>query len=249
MWAHWNNITVTKLIPNMFIPALHTRQTSSPHGIEESHDVLCGMACHSSWRATVSSSMFLGGLSRFLILSPSNAHTFSTGLMSGDFAGQSITTIPASARNAVQTLAVCGRVLSCWNISTSGWFCMNGSTCCYRILSLYRTPLRFPWITTRSVWYNPEIPPHTMRDAPPPYLYVSLMHGSASLSFLLFHTLPPPSTPSSMNGLSSDIRIWIWSFISRGTKVKWQDLEVRCSGGSTGLQQWQNVTLDFSVSS
>ena len=107
MWAHWNNITVTKLIPNMFIPALHTRQTSSPHGIEESNDVLCGMACYSSWRATVSSSRFLGGLSRFLTLSLSNAHTFSTGLISGDFAGQSITTIPASARNAVQTLWQC----------------------------------------------------------------------------------------------------------------------------------------------
>ena len=28
----------------MFIPALHTLQTSSPHGIEESLDVLFGMA-------------------------------------------------------------------------------------------------------------------------------------------------------------------------------------------------------------
>ena len=50
---------------------------------------------------------------------------------------------------------------------------------------------------------NPD--PHHERCTPP-YLSVSLMHGSASLSFLLFHTLPPPST-SITNGLSSDIRI------------------------------------------
>ena len=108
-----------------------------------------------------------------------------------------------------------------------------------RISSLYRTPLRLPWITARSVRCHPEIPPHTMRDAPPPYMSVSLMHGSTSLSFLLFHTLSPPSTLSSMNWLSSDIRIWFWiwfwiwtwSFISTGTKAKWQDLELRCLGG------------------
>ena len=64
-------------MPN--ISALHTLQNLLME--LKRHDVLRGMACHSSWRATVSSSRFLGGLSRFLTLSPSNAHTFSTGLM------------------------------------------------------------------------------------------------------------------------------------------------------------------------
>ena len=68
--------------------------------------------------------------------------------------------------------------------------------------SMYGTPLRFPWITTRSVCCRPEIPLYTMRDAPPPYLSVSLMHGSASLSFLLFHTLSPPS-PSTLTEILS----------------------------------------------
>ena len=74
--------------------------------------VACGMACHSYCRAIVRPAYVIGGLTMFFILSLKTTHKFSIGLRSGDLADQSITSILAFCKNAVQTPTVCDLALS-----------------------------------------------------------------------------------------------------------------------------------------
>ena len=247
----------------MFIPALHTLQTSTPHGIEESHDVLCGMACHSSWRATVSSSRFFGGggggWGWWCCLASWPYHRamptrFQLGWCQGTLQAS------PSHQSQHQRGMLCKLwqwVVECCHAETS--LPVDGSAW---MAPLFVTGFR---LCTALHWGSPGSQQDQynaiQKSHPTPWemhpLHIclfSLMHGSANLSFLLFHTLSPPSTLSRMNQLSYDIRIWfwiwfwiwIWSFISRGTKAKWQDLEARCLGGQHScLQHWQKCDFGF----
>ncbi len=74
-----------------------------------------GTARHSSWRAMNKASSVCGWTSLPLTRRPMTSQRCSIGLRSGLLAGQGSTVTLWCWRNSIETRAVCGRALSCWN--------------------------------------------------------------------------------------------------------------------------------------
>ena len=129
---------------------------------------------HSPFKLVHSFSSFLRFFS--LALSFSNFQTFSTGFMSGLWAGHSITVTSSSERNVLTDFAVWYRALSC--INTTDWLIavLKLGTCFFNI-SLYTIAIILPCNLTRGLVPTTEIVPNTITLSPP-NLMLLLVHQS-----------------------------------------------------------------------
>lgn len=164
---------------------------------------LNGMLFHSCVNAAINWARLVGGFWRFLIRLSSSSHRCSMGDMSGLYGGHSRGWTLFAVRKSRQTLATCGRALSCWKIRL--WRLRSGRTCGWRIWSLYRTALRFWFSTTKGDFTPWEMPPQTITEAPP-NLSRSTTHASAKRSPRLRYTLFLPSERYRLN-LDSSVNI------------------------------------------
>ena len=219
------------------------------------HDVLCGMACHSSLKSNSLLFQVPWGIVSLLdLITEQCPHVFNWVDVRGLCKPVHHINPSISEECCGKLLAVCGRVLSCWK-HLYLWMVLHEWL--HLLLQDFvpvphsiEAPLDHEISTVPS--RNPHPTPYEMHP-----LHICLFHWCMGLPVFCFFIsilslLHQPS--QARTGFSSDIRIWfwiwfwiwIWSFIFRGTKAKWQDVEVRCLGGqNSGLQHWQKCDFGF----
>ena len=122
--------------------------------------VAMGMLRHSSWRALPSSATLVD-FRRLRSLLPSSSHMCSMQFMSGETAGQSIT---STLRKSCVSLAECALALSCWNVNCwfPTWRRRRGTRTGARISSMYRRAVSVPFMIIRSERKPELMAPNTM---------------------------------------------------------------------------------------
>ena len=128
--------------------------------------VFWGMALYSSNNASIISWSVRGCYGQFWICRPRKPHRCSIQFRCGLHVGQSITWIPAATRNSLVSTAECAGAPSCIDVKICPIIYAMSSTWFSRTSWMWRTAVNSPWMSTRSLFWFKEIPPHTITYPP-----------------------------------------------------------------------------------
>ena len=171
--------------PPLALTAAHLRGLLSIRVITS----LCVMPFHALGTAVLNSSLHFG----FWSETPSfiRTHRFSTGLRSGDWAGQFITVICSWSKHSCTSREV-WHVASCWKVQPWGIpsKCIVGIDAFYRVL-IYPSPFNLPSTLDSIPVPLALMHPHTMMPPPPCCTFARMQLSlSSSLAIRLTYTLP-----------------------------------------------------------